>query len=56
MDCKLCKFPLVVLDLNDPNKPLRCSDDCSENRRSLVERGLAITPNDPPKRSWRTKL
>lgn len=40
MDCELCKMPLVVVDLNDLNKPLRCSDSCPQNRQSLADRKI----------------
>ena len=46
MDCELCKFEMVVLDLQDPDKPLRCSDACPENRKSIAERGVSVTQED----------
>lgn len=46
MDCELCKQPMVILDLNDPDKPLRCSDACPENRKSIADRGVSVTEED----------
>jgi hypothetical protein len=40
MNCDKCHQPLAVYDEKDPKKPLRCSDACPENRKSLEQRGV----------------
>lgn len=42
MNCEVCKQPLMVLDQDDRNKPLRCSDSCAENRKSLADRKMVV--------------
>lgn len=46
MNCELCKAPMMIFDLNDPDKPLRCSDSCPDNRKSIAERGVSLTEKD----------
>ena len=60
-NCEVCDAPMVVFDANDPDKPLRCSDSCPENRKSIAERGVALTDEDvedeknPPSTAKRKK-
>lgn len=49
MDCDKCEHPLVVYDENDRAKPLRCSDSCPDNRKSLDERGASAPKRRRPK-------
>ncbi len=41
MKCKKCDADLEVYDANDRAKPLRCSDSCEDNRKSLMQRGVS---------------
>ncbi len=36
--CKVCGAQLMVLEARNKTKPLRCSDSCKENRKSLAQR------------------
>jgi len=51
--CSVCKAPMVVFDVSDPDKPLRCSDACPENRKSIAGRGVELTEADEPKKKRR---
>lgn len=47
MKCEKCGAESVVYDAKDTHKPLRCSDACAENRKSLVERGVGTKQPQP---------
>lgn len=53
MKCEKCNFDLVVFDASDRGKPLRCSDACAENRKSLDQRGAS--PAEPKRGRWGKK-
>ncbi len=44
--CSECGSQLVVYEAGNPDKPLRCSDSCTENRKSIRQRTPAESEDD----------